>query len=169
MEKITIPVKGMHCASCAHVIKKSISKIDGVSSIEVNPGTEKAYIEYDKDKTNIHNMSESIKPLGYELMDNAPMPASHGNMSADEHAKHLGLNQTKEEKLKELSIERKKVLFVLPLAIVVFVFMFWEIGSKSFPSSIPAFFIPMEIYSVIMLILSSIRLIKMEISSGVSP
>ena len=39
-------VKGMHCASCASIIEKTLKKIDGVESIEVNPGTEKAKISF---------------------------------------------------------------------------------------------------------------------------
>ena len=50
MEKVTVPIKGMHCASCALVIEKTLSKTEGVSEVKVNYGTEKATIEYDKDK-----------------------------------------------------------------------------------------------------------------------
>ena len=32
----TIPVVGMHCASCAAIIKKKIEKLDGVTSCVVN-------------------------------------------------------------------------------------------------------------------------------------
>lgn len=156
MEKITIPIKGMHCASCALTIEKAISKVKGVDSIKVNYGTEKATIEYDKESTSIDHMSEKIKPFGYELKPENKMPASHGNMSASEHAEHLGLNQSKEEKFKELAEQRAKVEFVLPLAIMIFILMMWEIGSKSFPNLIPAFFLPMQLYSTIMMIISSV-------------
>jgi Cu+-exporting ATPase len=166
MEKITVPVKGMHCASCAMTIKKTVSKVNGVNSVDVNYATEKATIEYDKNLVSLDQVSDKIKPFGYELIPNSnpqisnstAMPASHGNMTASEHAEHLGLDQSKQEKLQELSVQKKKVLFVFPLAILIFVVMMWEIGSKSFPTMIPEFFIPMEIYSMILLILSSIVL-----------
>ena len=41
-------VKGMHCASCASIIERTVKKIDGVESIEVNPGTENAKISFDE-------------------------------------------------------------------------------------------------------------------------
>lgn len=159
MEKLTIPIKGMHCASCALTIEKAISKVDGVSSIQVNYGNEKAIIEFDKSKVDVTKMSERIKPFGYELMENTmPMPINHGNMSANEHAEHLGLDQSKKEKLKELEEQKNKVDFVLPVALMIFALMMWEIAAKSFPSNIPAFFLPMQLYSTFMLVLSSIVL-----------
>jgi Cu2+-exporting ATPase/Cu+-exporting ATPase len=158
MEKITIPIKGMHCASCALTIEKAISKVNGVDSIKVNYGTEKATIEFDKTATSIDQMSERIKPFGYELQSEVAMPMSHGNMSANEHAEHLGLDKSKQEKLKELDDQKAKVEFVLPLAIMIFVLMMWEISAKSFPNVVPAFFLPMQLYSTIMMIISSVVL-----------
>ncbi len=69
MEKVTVPIKGMHCASCALVIEKKLSKTEGVSNIKVNYGTEKATIEYDKDKVSLTKMSDFIKPFGYEFIE----------------------------------------------------------------------------------------------------
>ena len=37
-------IKGMHCASCASIIERTIKKIDGVKEISVNNGTENAKI-----------------------------------------------------------------------------------------------------------------------------
>lgn len=158
MEKITIPIKGMHCASCALTIEKAISKVNGVDSIKVNYGTEKATIEFDKTATSIDQMSERIKPFGYELQNEVAMPMSHGNMSANEHAEHLGLDKSKQEKLKELDKQKSEVEFVLPIALMIFVLMMWEISAKSFPNVVPAFFIPMQLYSTMMMIISSVVL-----------
>jgi copper chaperone CopZ len=44
MEKLTVPVKGMHCASCATTIEKSLSKMAGVKTVAANFGTETAEI-----------------------------------------------------------------------------------------------------------------------------
>jgi copper chaperone CopZ len=38
----TFRVKGMHCASCASIIEKTLKKVDGVQHVEVNYGTETA-------------------------------------------------------------------------------------------------------------------------------
>ena len=91
-------VRGMHCASCSSMIEKTFKKIDGVESVEVNYGTEKAKISFDSSKISPQALSKHIEPLGYSLM----LPtAEEMGMSADEHAAHLGLNQSKKEKLED--------------------------------------------------------------------
>ena len=90
----TFPVKGMHCASCSSIISKKIKKLDGISSCEVNFATEKATVSYNPEKVNPHKMNTQIEKLGYSF--------EHETHAFD-HSKHLGITQTKEEKLKELS------------------------------------------------------------------
>jgi Cu2+-exporting ATPase/Cu+-exporting ATPase len=114
----------MHCASCASIIEKTLSKVEGVHSIEVNPGTEAAKISYDETTTNPQDLSKKIEPLGYTLV----MPsAASMHMSADEHSAHLGLGQTKDEKLAEIATMRSKLVFALPLAAISAVVMAWDI------------------------------------------
>ncbi len=120
----TYKVKGMHCASCASIIEKTFKKTDGVHSVEVNYGTETAKLAYDETKTNPHHLSEKIEKLGYTLV--VPTAESMG-MSPDEHAAHLGINQSKKEKLKEVSDMRTKVISVIPLAIFSIFVMAWDI------------------------------------------
>src|SRR5512136_2655374 len=50
LEKATLQIIGMHCASCAATIEESLNKVEGVSKAAVNFGTEKAYVEYDTSK-----------------------------------------------------------------------------------------------------------------------
>jgi len=121
----TYAVKGMHCASCSSVIERTFKKIDGVQSVEVNYGTEKAKITFDPAKTSPHELSKHIEPLGYSLA--VPASAEEMGMSADEHAAHLGLNQSKAEKLAEVADMRTKVLSAIPLAIFAAFVMGWDI------------------------------------------
>ena len=44
----TYKIKGMHCASCANIIEKTLNKTSGVNSIQVNYGTETAKIDFDE-------------------------------------------------------------------------------------------------------------------------
>src|SRR3989344_2172074 len=67
MHTQTYKVKGMHCASCSSVIEKTFKKVEGVQSAEVNYGTEKAKVSFDPSKTNPHDLSKHIEPLGYSL------------------------------------------------------------------------------------------------------
>lgn len=123
----TYRVKGMHCASCAGIIEKTFKKKEGVHSVEVNYATETAKIGYDASKTSPQHLSQSIEPLGYSL---ALPTAEEMGMSASEHAEHLGLNQTKKEKLAELQDMRNKVLVSIPLAVISGVVMGWELLSQ---------------------------------------
>lgn len=118
-------IKGMHCASCASIIEKTIKKIDGVLDISVNNGTENAKISFDDSKTNPHYFNQKLEPLGYSLVVDST--AEEMGMSADEHAAHLGLNQSKKEKLAEVRDVRTKVLSAIPLAVIAAFIMGWDI------------------------------------------
>jgi Cu2+-exporting ATPase/Cu+-exporting ATPase len=125
MHTQTYNVKGMHCASCSSVIEKTFKKVDGVHSAEVNYGTEKAKVSFDPSKINSHALSKHIEPLGYSL--DIQTTAEEMGMSRDEHALHLGLNQSKKEKLAEVADMRAKVLSAIPLAIFAAIVMGWDI------------------------------------------
>lgn len=124
----------MHCASCAGIIEKTFKKTEGVHSAEVNYGTEKVKVNFDKSKTSVQELSKKIEPLGYSLALDQEMSHDHGSpsaeemgMSADEHAAHLGLNQSKKEKLIEVADMKAKVLSAIPLAIFAALVMAWDI------------------------------------------
>ena len=124
----TYKIKGMHCASCASIIERTLKKSGDVESIEVNYGTEKAKVSFDPAKVSPHDLSKHIEPLGYTF--EIPQTGSEMGMSEDEHAVHLGLNQTKKEKRAELRDMRTKVLSALPLAVFSIIVMAWDIGAK---------------------------------------
>ena len=131
-ETKTYKVKGMHCASCASIIEKTVKKIDGVESIMVNNGTENAKISFDTSKTNPGDFNKKLEPLGYSLLvppkhDMKNMSASEMGMSENEHAEHLGLSQSKQEKLAEIKDMKIKVISAIPLAIFSVFIMSWDI------------------------------------------
>ncbi len=115
----------MHCASCASIIERAIKKIDGVENISVNNGTENAKISFDENKTNPDSFNKKLEPLGYSLV--VPQTASEMGMSASEHGAHLGLNQSKQEKLAEIKDMKIKIMSAIPLAIISVFVMAWEI------------------------------------------
>lgn len=112
-------VKGMHCASCASIIERTIKKIDGVKEVSVNNGSEKAKIAFDESKVNQDLFNKKLEPLGYSLV--------REDYSEDEHATHLGLNQSKKEKLAEIKDMKTGVLSAIPLAIISIFIMAWDI------------------------------------------
>ncbi len=123
----TYQIKGMHCASCAGIIERTFKKVEGVEAVSANYGTESVKVSFDQEKTNPHKLSQKIEPLGYSLV--VPTAEEMG-MSPDEHAKHLGLNQSKKEKLTEIKEMRDKVCSVLPLAAFSIFVMGWDIFAQ---------------------------------------
>src|SRR3990170_3335308 len=124
-------IKGMHCASCAMIIEKTLNKTEGVSFVEANYGTESVKISFDEAKTKPEILSKKIEPLGYSLVFET---AEAMGMSESEHAAHLGLNQSKQEKLAEIASMKRKVMIGIPLAIFSVVAMiagiFFDYHSK---------------------------------------
>src|SRR3989344_8727165 len=133
----TYKIKGMHCASCASIIERTVKKIDGVESIAVNNGTENAKISFDQNKTNPESFNQKLEPLGYSLIEMGPVRDREGSqrpsvsngmgMSENEHAEHLGLNQSKQEKLDELAKMKNTVLITVPITIFSIIVMAWDL------------------------------------------
>ncbi|PIR68306.1 copper-translocating P-type ATPase [Candidatus Nomurabacteria bacterium CG10_big_fil_rev_8_21_14_0_10_35_16] len=136
MQKETYQIKGIHCASCSSIIERTVRKMKGVEDISVNPGTESAKISFDEEKTNVENFNKKLEPLGYTIIaehsghGGGAMTAKEMGMSENEHREHLGLNQSKAEKLAELKDMKTKIFSAIPLAIFSIFVMVWEILGK---------------------------------------
>src|SRR3989344_6167765 len=141
----TLKVKGMHCASCASIIGRKVSDLSGVEEADVNFATEKANIKFDPSKVSVKEMNDEIEKLGYKLVEHEGM----------DHSTHTGLGVAKEEKLKELEVMRRKTRFVMPVALLVFAIMLWEILSKA-TAAVPALAIPMNLLNPISLVLAPV-------------
>jgi P-type Cu+ transporter len=123
MKTETFPVIGMHCASCSVVIKKKIQKLEGVLSIDVQYASEKATVTYDPEQTTISDMNAQIQEFGYSL----------GSQNRSEHP---------------VEQAQKHVFFSLPIALVIFFLMIWDMLSSLLPF-IPRFPLPMNIFNTI--------------------
>lgn len=150
-----LEVRGMHCASCASIITRKLKKISGVKEVEVNVGTEKAKITFDASLVSVSRMNSEIEKLGYKLLDERLHVMPDGKvMDASEHAKHLGLNQTKEEKLKRLKAQRMVVQYTFPISVLMFALSMWDLAIASFPS-FPKNPIPMDILNPLLLLIAT--------------
>jgi len=68
-KQITIPIEGMTCASCSQKIEKTISKLEGVKTANVNLATEKATIQYDPTVIRLSQIKAEIIKLGYTPLE----------------------------------------------------------------------------------------------------
>ncbi len=158
METNTFQIKGMHCASCSAIITRKLKKLPGISSCEVNFATEKASVAYDPSQVSVNTMNREINKLGYSFV-NTENHAEHKTMDHSQqagmdHSEHLGTSQSKEEKLKELEEMRQKTIFVMPIAIIVFILMLWEILSQRV-AFLPTFPLSMDAFNIASFILAT--------------
>jgi P-type Cu+ transporter len=150
MSKQILKVKGMHCASCSAIITKKVSKLSGVDSINVNFATEKAEVNFDDKKISIKDMNDEIATLGYTFEEG-------NNVIGMDHGSHTNKNDSKETKIKEIQVMQSKMQFILPVSLIVFVLMMWDIAAKFF-LSIPILSIPMPIFNIISMVLATVAL-----------
>jgi len=68
MSKVTLDLRGMHCASCASSIQSATRSISGVASSNVNFATEEVMVEFDEKKTSASAIQKVIKDIGYEAI-----------------------------------------------------------------------------------------------------
>jgi len=67
-EKATLKIGGMTCATCVNTVGNSLRKLDGVASVNVNLGAEKAYVTYNPKITTAANMKRAIEKAGYQYL-----------------------------------------------------------------------------------------------------
>ncbi|GBO54753.1 lead, cadmium, zinc and mercury transporting ATPase [Pseudanabaena sp. lw0831] len=66
MEKMTMKLRGMHCASCASSIETTTRSLVGVASSNVNFAIAQIAIEYNPQKISPEAIQKAIANLGYE-------------------------------------------------------------------------------------------------------
>jgi Cu+-exporting ATPase len=69
LKKVVLPIKGMHCASCASNIENAISKLAGVESASVSFANEKAVVDYDPSKVSLGEIKKSVESLGFQVIE----------------------------------------------------------------------------------------------------
>ena len=65
MEKTVLKISGMHCASCATVITRALTKTDGVKDANVNYSTGSGTVTFDEGKASETDLIDAVKRKGY--------------------------------------------------------------------------------------------------------
>ncbi len=108
-KRVVFSVSGMHCASCAAIIERSVKKLPGIKEINVSFAGEKARVVFDSKETHEDQIIQKIKKAGYG-------------------AQIMGVDNAEvEQKRKQAVIQsyRKKFLwgFFLSLPMIYFMFL----------------------------------------------
>lgn len=148
MNNTTLQVHGMHCASCANIITRKISKMPWIEHIEVNPGTETALLTFDPQKTDIKEMNQTLAPLGYSFSD-----TENSEIMMDREHDHSAHDMSHEA----METEKEKMQFILPITLLIFWLMMWDIAAQIF-IGVPRLPLPMEMFNIISMILATVTI-----------
>jgi Cu+-exporting ATPase len=67
-EKVVIKIGGMTCAMCVKAIEDGLGRLEGISSVNVNLSSEKAYITYNPRMVTIEDIKNTIEDIGYQYL-----------------------------------------------------------------------------------------------------
>ncbi|MDD5397305.1 MAG: heavy metal translocating P-type ATPase [Candidatus Moranbacteria bacterium] len=65
MKRINLSLSGMHCASCAMLVERALSKTGGVQQAHVNFAAEKVLVDFDENVTDVQKIIAAIVKGGY--------------------------------------------------------------------------------------------------------
>ncbi len=108
MTKLVLKVKGMHCASCAILIDKLLSRQEGVIAVSTSYGAQKVALEFDETKIPLSKIDEFVNKLGYDVI------------RPDEESSSIEEEEKAEQK--ELQLAKKRVVasFLIASPIVAY-------------------------------------------------
>jgi P-type Cu+ transporter len=104
-QQTTIPIEGMHCASCVLRVEDSLKKVPGVSKVAVNLATERATVAFDPDLSALDSLYQAIENAGYH-----PRPEAAETPALQEEI------HEREERLL-----RRKLLFAAVIGLILIV------------------------------------------------
>ncbi|WP_411961217.1 mercury resistance system periplasmic binding protein MerP (plasmid) [Pseudomonas mandelii] len=64
-QTVALSVPGMTCAACPITVKKALTKIDGVTKVEVSFENREAIVTFDDTKTNAPALTKATEDAGY--------------------------------------------------------------------------------------------------------
>ncbi|MDP2642919.1 MAG: heavy metal translocating P-type ATPase [Candidatus Peregrinibacteria bacterium] len=109
-KRVHLSVGGMHCASCAAIIERSLKQVSGVKSANVNFAAEKASVVFDETKSSEKDLIEAVKKAGYTA-----------DLATD-----LSPEMERMQREKVISGYFNKFLFSLILSVPMLYFMFFD-------------------------------------------
>ncbi len=110
--KITIPIKGMTCASCVKKVQEALSSLNGVFSASVNFATEKAAVEYIPAQVGVRDFKKALKEIGYDIIE-------------VEKGEDI-VEKEKREREKEYKKLKTKFMVGAALTLPLFLLVFWN-------------------------------------------
>lgn len=64
-QTVTLAVPGMTCAACPITVKKALSKVEGVSQVDVTFEKREAVVTFNDAKANVQKLTQATEDAGY--------------------------------------------------------------------------------------------------------
>jgi Cu+-exporting ATPase len=114
MEKVTLPVHGMSCASCVKKVENAINGLEGVVRASVNFATERATVQYIPGAVSVEDFRKAVKEAGYEILQ------------TERVEKEDILDREKAAREAEYRKLKRKLLIGITLVIPIFLLAYWK-------------------------------------------
>jgi P-type Cu+ transporter len=85
-ERLTLPVRGMHCAACVGKVESALARVPGVETASVNLATEQATVDFDPARVDVAGLQAAVAAAGYELAA-APAPRDADTQDREQAAR----------------------------------------------------------------------------------
>lgn len=112
VEKVTVPIQGMSCASCVQKVQTALQGVPGVIRAEVNFATETATVEFVTGQVTIKDLAHAVDAIGYKMLE-----IEGGTDSVE-----------KEKSSRDAELRALKIKFFAGLCLVIplFVLVHWD-------------------------------------------
>jgi len=120
-------VEGMTCTACALAIERKLTKVPGVSRVNVNFASEKMLIDFDESTVSERNLSSEVADIGYTLVLQEEELRQSKNDSSDKDNKVL--------------IHQKEMLNRLIFSLIFTIPLFYIAMGPMIGAYLPPFFI----------------------------
>ncbi len=141
MKKLVVGIGGMSCAACSAAVERSLKKLPGMESAEVNIATEQAVMSYDEKQLDLEKIRHAVERAGFTLIEQT---------DADEEAERQ--RKERREKSQKIRLIVAICLTVPLLYIAMGPMVFMSKGGLPLPSFISPHMHPLA-FAVIQLIL----------------
>ncbi len=141
VQKLSLPVRGMTCASCVTRVERSLRDLPGVLDASVNLATEGATISYIPSHVTLTQMKKAVDDEGYTLVIDAPESEF----------------EDREQLQREASYRKLRTEFIVALILTVPVTFIGMFGMTSLIPDVSAFllrFIPHSVMNRLMFVLT---------------
>jgi len=114
LEKVSLPIHGMSCASCVKKVEGALGGLEGVIKASVNFATERASVQYVPGTVSLDDFKKTVKDAGYEILDTGQVE------------KEDVVDQERAAREAEFKMLKRKFIAGLVLVVPVFLLAYWK-------------------------------------------